>query len=89
MPAFFRPTSLTGVDLEGLRLYPNSDNRDDAVSGIIAGLPHTTFTAIERVDVITAWFPFVTPAPILAWRLPLTVFSPERLFARIVRNLTA
>ena len=43
----------------------------------------------EQVDVITVWFPFVTPTPGLAWRLPLTVFSPERLFARIARNLAA
>jgi hypothetical protein len=42
----------------------------------------------SRADVITAWFPFVTVSPILAWRLPLTVFSPVRLFHRIARNLT-
>ncbi len=90
---FFRPATLTGVDVEGFRLYPTGYSRYDAAAGYIADLPHTSFAIAnycernEQVDVITAWFPFVTPAPVLAWRLPLTVFSPERLFARIARNL--
>lgn len=90
---FFRPATLTGVDVEGFRLYPTGYSRYDAAAGYIANLAHTSFVIAnycernEQVDVITAWFPFVTPAPVLAWRLPLTVFSPERLFARIARNL--
>jgi hypothetical protein len=41
----------------------------------------------EPADLITAWFPFVTPAAILAWRLPLSLLAPERLFAGIQHNL--
>ena len=91
---FFRPAKLTGVDVEGYRLYPTGYSRYDAAAGYVADLPQTSFVTAdycemdEQIDVITAWFPFVTPAPVLAWRLPLTVFSPERLFARIVRNLS-
>ncbi|MBA5869027.1 MAG: hypothetical protein GDA68_03330 [Nitrospira sp. CR2.1] len=90
---FFRPATLTGVDVEGFRLYPTGYSRYDAAAGYIADLPQTTFLAAdyseveEQADVITAWFPFVTPAPVLAWRLPLTLFSPERLLLRIARNL--
>jgi len=92
---FFRPAKLTGVDVEGYRLYPTGYSRYDAAAGYVADLPQTSFVTAdycemdEQADVITAWFPFVTPAPVLAWRLPLTVFSPERLFARIARNLSA
>ena len=92
---FFRPAKLTGVDVEGFRLYPTGYSRYDAAAGYVADLPQTSFVTVdycemdEQVDVITAWFPFVTPTPVLAWRLPLTVFSPERLFARIARNLAA
>lgn len=92
---FFRPAKLTGVDVEGFRLYPTGYSRYDAAAGYVANLPQTSFVTAdyceldEQVDVITAWFPFVTPAPVLAWRLPLTVFSPERLFASIARNLAA
>lgn len=92
---FFRPARLTGVDVEGYRLYPTGYSRYDAAAGYVADLPQTSFVTAdycemdEQADVITAWFQFVTPAPVLAWRLPLTVFSPERLFARIARNLAA
>jgi hypothetical protein len=92
---FFRPAKLTGVDVEGYRLYRTGYSRYDAAAGYVADLPQTSFVTVdycemdEQVDVITAWFPFVTPTPVLAWRLPLTVFSPERLFARIARNLAA
>lgn len=90
---FFRPSTLTGVDVEGFRLYPTGYSRYDAAAGYIADLPHTAFVVAdyseveEQADVITAWFPFVTPAPVLAWRLPLTLFSPERFFLRIACNL--
>lgn len=93
--AFFRPATLTGVDVEGFRLYPTGYSRYDAARGYIAGLSQTSFLVANycevetKADVITAWFPFVTPSPVLAWRLPLTVFSPERLFDRIARNLTS
>ncbi|MBI4001468.1 MAG: hypothetical protein HY348_06765 [Nitrospira defluvii] len=92
---FFRPATLTGVDLEGFRLYPTGYSRYDAAAGYVADLPHTSFVVAdycevnEQADLMTAWFPFVTPAPVLAWRLPLALFSPERLFARIARNLAS
>ena len=92
---FFRPGILTGVDLEGFRLYPNGYSRYDSATGYVADLPHTAFVVADYcevnapVDVITAWFPFVTPAPVLAWRLPLALFSPARLFTSIARNLRA
>ncbi|MCS6295766.1 MAG: hypothetical protein H8K09_06000 [Nitrospira sp.] len=95
LQAFFRPATLTGVDVEGFRLYPTGYSRYDAARGYIVQLPHTSFVVANycemesRADVITAWYPFVTPSPVLAWRLPLRVFSPERLFERIARNLTA
>jgi hypothetical protein len=86
---------LTGVDVEGFRLYPTGYSRYDAACGYVAPLSQTSFVVadyceVERqADVITAWYPFVTPSPVLAWRLPLKTFSPARLFDRIARNLTA
>ncbi len=90
---FFRPAMLTGVEFEGFRLYPTGYSRYDSATGYVADLPHTAFVVAdycevkEPVDVITAWVPFVTP--VLAWRLPLTLFCPERLFTSIARNLSA
>jgi SAM-dependent methyltransferase len=91
--AFFRPQSLVGVELEGHRLFNDARTRIDYAAGYVAPLPNTRFALAdylafrEPADVITAWFPFVTPAAILAWRLPLSLLAPERLLRRVRDNL--
>jgi hypothetical protein len=93
--AFFRPQRLTGIEVEGHRLYRDGHARCDYAAGYLEALPGARFivadytTLRHPADLITAWFPFVTPAAILAWRLPLRLLRPERLFARIAANLTA
>lgn len=91
--AFFRPTELLGIEVEGYRLYVNGYSRLDYARGYIQHLPNTQFVVenyifFERpADIVTAWYPFVTPDPVLAWRMPLSVFAPQALFSRIARNL--
>lgn len=91
--AFFRPRNLVGVEVEGHRLFKDARTRIDYAAGYVAPLPDTRFavadylTFREPADVITAWFPFVTPAAILAWRLPLSLLAPERLLRRVCENL--
>jgi SAM-dependent methyltransferase len=93
LQAFFHPARLTGVEVEGHRLYRDGHARCDYAAGYLEGLPQARFlvadyTAVsEPADLVTAWFPFVTPAAILAWRLPLRLLDPSRLFARIAANL--
>lgn len=59
----------------------------------MADLPNARFIVADYAtcelpaDVVTAWFPVVTPTAILAWRLPLSLLAPERLFRRIYHNL--
>ena len=36
---------------------------------------------------MTAWYPFVTPDPVLAWRMPLSVLAPRTVFSQVARNL--
>ena len=61
--------------------------------GYLARLPNARFVVgdyaefREPADIVTAWFPFLTPASILAWRLPLSLLKPERLFRQIQHNL--
>lgn len=92
---FFHPTSLTGVEVEGYRIYANGYSRWDYARGYVHELEQTRFVVADYTgfaqpaDVITAWYPFVTPAPVLAWRLPLAMFAPQTLFSRIASNLTA
>lgn len=89
----FAPQRLVGVDVEGYRRLRDGANRRERVLGHLAELPHAEFVVADyatlerRADLVTAFFPFVTPGPTLAWRLPLTVLQPAALFAAIARNL--
>lgn len=91
--AFFLPAALTGVEVEGHRIYYNGYSRRDYAQGYVRNLPQTSFVIADYAqyqqpaDTIMAWYPFVTPAPVLAWRMPLTFFAPLALFARIAMNL--
>jgi hypothetical protein len=91
--AFFRPSELIGVEVEGHRIYYNGYSRWDYARGYVQDLPNTQFVIQdytrfdEQADVVTAWYPFVTPAPVLAWRMPLSVLSPAAIFQRIAGNL--
>ncbi len=91
--AFFRPQRLTGVEIEGHRLFRDGRARIDYASGYVASLPNAEFIVAdyanfnEPADTITAWFPFVTSSAILAWRLPVSLLKPNVIFARIKHNL--
>lgn len=93
LQAFFRPRELVGIEVEGYRLYQDGHTRIDYASGYVAALPNARFVVADYVscslpaDVVTLWFPFVTPAAILAWRLPLSLLTPASLFTRIYHNL--
>ncbi len=91
--AFFLPAALTGVEVEGHRIYYNGYSRHDYAQGYVRDLPQTSFVVADYAqyeqpaDTIVVWYPFVTPAPVLAWRMPLMFFAPQALFARIAMNL--
>lgn len=91
--AFFLPATLTGVEVEGHRIYYNGYSRYDYAQGYVQNLPQTTFVIADYAqyeqpaDTIVAWFPFVMPAPVLAWRMPLAFLAPQALFARVATNL--
>jgi hypothetical protein len=93
LQAFFRPDRLIGVEVEGHRLFRDGRTRIDYATGYVARLPDAHFVVSdycayrEPADVITAWFPFLTPNALLAWRLPLRLLAPGRLFRRIRDNL--
>ncbi len=93
LQAFFQPGRMVGVEVEGHRLFRGGHTRIDYASGYLAKLPGAQFVVADYAgydqpaEVITAWFPFLTPAAILAWRLPLSLLAPERLFRQIRHNL--
>jgi SAM-dependent methyltransferase len=93
LDAFFRPERLVGVEVEGYRLFRDGRTRIDYARGYLAAFADARFVVADYRDldlpaeIITAWFPFVTPAAILAWRLPLSLLAPEGFFGRVHRNL--
>jgi hypothetical protein len=94
LEAFLRPTELLGIEVEGHRIYTNGYSRLDYAHGYIRDLPNAQFIVGDYAgydhpaDIVTAWYPFVTPNPVLAWRMPLSVLMPHTLFSRVARNLT-
>ena len=95
LQAFFHPAHMAGVDVEGHRLFRDGRTRIDYAAGYLAQVPNAQFVVADYAryewpaDVITAWFPFLTPTAILAWRLPLSLLTPAQLFQQIRHNLTA
>ena len=93
--AFFKPQRLVGVEIDAYRLYQNWRSRLDLARGYVKDLPHTDYVVEDyrtlrfTADVVLAWYPFVTPKRLLAWRLPLTLFEPMKLFEQVARNLAA
>jgi SAM-dependent methyltransferase len=93
LQSFFRPDRMVGVEVEGHRLFRDGRTRIDYAAGYLLRLPNARFVVAdytahrEPADLITAWFPFLTPAAILAWRLPLGLLAPDRLFRQIRHNL--
>jgi SAM-dependent methyltransferase len=93
LDAFFRPRAMVGVDVEGYRLFRDGRTRSDYAAGYVGQRPNGRFVVAdylsyaEPADVITAWFPFLTPGAILAWRLPLSLLRPEHLIRQIHHNL--
>lgn len=94
LAAFFGPRRLLGVEIEGHRLLRDGRARIDHARGYVAALANAEFVVADYsryaqpADLISAWFPFLTPNAILAWRLPLDLLRPQRLFERIHHNLT-
>jgi SAM-dependent methyltransferase len=93
LQAFFRPERLIGVEVEGYRLFRGGHTRSDYAAGYLARMPDAEFVVADYcrreqpADLITAWFPFLTPNALLAWRLPLSLLAPEKLFCQIKHNL--
>ena len=90
----FSHRNWSALKSKGHRIYTNGYSRLDYAHGYIQDLPNTQFIVGDYAgydhpaDVVTAWYPFVTPDPVLAWRMPLSVLAPHALFSRVARNLT-
>jgi hypothetical protein len=95
LSAFFKPERLLGFETEGHRRYLNGHTRRDYASGYTQGIAASSYriqdyrSCNEPAGIITAWYPFVTAEPLLAWGLRLQDLDPAGLLDRVCRNLVA
>jgi len=93
LQCYFRPSRMIGMEIEGHRLLRDGRTRIDYATGYLMRVPNARFVVADYLsydqpaEVITAWFPFLTPSALLAWRLPLRLLAPELLFRQIEHNL--
>ena len=87
-----RPVFLRGVEVDGYGIYPDFRSRKDYAQAYAArtGNPQVTYEVRDILkaegddfDVVTLFYPFVTRHHLLLWGLPLGLFRPARLLARI------
>ncbi len=94
LAAALRPCSITGFDIEGFRRLRGGINRAERALAHVAMVPGAAFRIAdyravrEPADDITLFFPFVTAAPVLGWRMPLSVLTPADIFRRVATNLS-
>lgn len=79
---------LTGVELDGYRVYADFYSRKDYAEYYIKNLKNTKYLVDnlmninEEYDYITWFLPFVAEAPLINWGLPLSEFQPEILLKK-------
>lgn len=87
-------TSLTGIEIDGHRIYSDLHSRKDHAEAFVAQIakdPRGGTVRYEvadflehqeegKVDVITFFFPFVLEYALLRWGLPRRCFLPNRIF---------
>lgn len=81
---------LVGVEIDAYVIYRNLYSRADAAAyyaGLLPGdaryVPGDVCTVEERFDLVTCFFPFLTPSPLLWWGLPRRLLQPEAFFAHV------
>ncbi len=93
LSAFFKPQTLTGIELDAYGFYADCHTRFSYAQYYISELPHTHYLAgdfcqhSEQTELLTFFYPFVIPEPLVRWDLPLSEFKPETIFAQAFKVL--
>jgi hypothetical protein len=78
---------LTGIEVDAHRRYSTLKSRKQAAEYFIRDIPQAQYVTDNflnwhsPVDLITHFLPFVFEDPLLAWGLPLRLFTPLTLLA--------
>lgn len=91
---FFRPGSVTGIELDPFPILNNLHSRADKAHYFRTLVSEPThfvgadfFTWSGTGDLLLAFYPFVSPHPALAWGLPAEFGDPEEWVLAIERSL--
>lgn len=93
LQAALRPRRLTGVEIEGYRIYHDGHSRHDYARHYLDGLAGTDYRVMDAldwqvpVDGISAFYPFLLPGTVLAWGLPASLLRPRALFRHLAGRL--
>lgn len=90
---FADDVSLTGIELEGHRIYDDLHSRKEHAEAFAAEVDAASVdyrvadflayeTPAKSVDVVFFFFPFVLEYALVRWGLPRRFFSPKRIFER-------
>lgn len=93
-----RSVVLRGLELDGHGIYRDGHSRADhgrarAVDASVDGnvvrfeVADAAAARLPQQDVVSLFFPFLTPYACLQWGLPLSRLRPRRLLARAVQSL--
>jgi len=91
--AFFRPSQMTGIELDAYGLYRDFHTRYSYAQYYIKHIPGAQFMAGDycktrlSADIITFFYPFVIPEPLVRWSLPLAQFKPQKIFNHAYQTL--
>ncbi len=89
LQAFFKPRSLTGIEVDGYTIYRDGHSRKDYADYYLKPYANASYEVSDLLkhrgtyDVITCFFPFVFPETAALWSLPLSFFDPKAFFAKI------
>ncbi|MBX7148317.1 hypothetical protein K1X76_04475 [bacterium] len=92
---FFKPQSLTGIELDAFVLYDDLHTRKSYAEFYLKQIGRSRYLPInflnfsEKTDIITLFYPFVISEPLIRWGLPLSEFKPELFFKHVAQTLNA
>lgn len=95
LQAAWQPVRLTGIELDGYRLYENFHTRASHAAHYIRELPQAEFLVQDLLDYhrpadgVLLQYPFIVPEPLLHYGLPLSELKPRALLTHAARLLPA
>lgn len=87
--ALCAPARLTGVELDGYRIYHDGHTRASYAAHYIAALSGTDYRVqdvcefAEPINGAFCFYPFVVAEPLIRWGLPASALKPEKILTHV------